>query len=319
MTLKMRFLAVDDDPVFLVVLSHMMQDLGYAAPETAINGREALSKLADQRLKIDCVLLDIHMPDMNGIETCRHIRALTGHEKTPVMMVTTSSNRKSVDFAFAAGATDYLIKPLEKIELAARLGMLQRLVRERISVRNLQNELDSLRDLPGLNFDFDDPVVLPESEMLIDYFALQNHLLTLNRLSMHSNAAIGFQVVGASLMYNRLTPIDYLDYLSYIGRSIEKVMKRHRFRLSHAGRGEFVGVLNRSPAIDPAELEQEIAVQIFGEADIYRALDALTPVVRVGMLQRSGVFSRTLPSNVLEKARQSAQNGHSAYLSQMSA
>ena len=319
MSMRMRILAVDDDPALLLVLGTMMHQLGYAAPLTATSGQHALAMLADPTSVIDCVALDIQMPEMDGIETCRRIRAISGHQHTPIMMVTALSSRNSIDSAFAAGATDYLVKPLEKIELRARMGMLQRLVEERRRARSLQSELDSLWDLPGLCFGFDDPVVLPQSEMLIDYLALQNHLLTLNRLSLHSVAAIGFRVVGASLMYKCLAPVDYLDYLSYIGGSIATALKRHRFLLAHAGRGEFVAVLNQPSAIDQAEIELEVASQISGEAGVYGVSGLSLPVVRAGTPQRNRVFHRTVASTMLDRARLSAHEGQSAHVSLMTA
>lgn len=300
---NLSFLAVDDDPVFLAVLSQMMVLLGYKEPEIANSGLEALSILQDRHNHYDCILLDIQMPGIDGITTCKRIRQLPQHSATPIMMVTTLNGRSFVDHAFAAGATDYLTKPLDKIELGARLGMMERLVAERWRSGSLERDMSSLSDLPGIGFAFDDAVPLPISDLLIDYLALENHLLTLGRLSLYGHKAVAFQVVGASDMYHLLEPVEYLDYMADVGRAIVASLKRHSFMLSHAGSGEFVCILDRRQPIDVTEVTQDISIQLQTLRENYEDLGLSIPAVKVGAVQSSGILSSSMAKKILSRAR----------------
>lgn len=300
---ELSFLAVDDDPLFLAVLSQMMVLLGHKEPRVASSGLEALSILQDRNNRCDCILLDIQMPGIDGIATCQRIRQLPHHSATPIMMVTTLNGRSFVDHAFAAGATDYLTKPLDRIELGARLGMMEQLVAERRRSGALERDMSSLSDIPGIGFAFDDAVPLPISDMLIDYLALENHLLTLGRLSLFGHSAVAFQVVGASNIYYQLEPIEYLDYMGDVGRAIVASFKRHSFMLAHAGSGEFVCILRRRQPIDIVELKQDILIQLQTLRRNYEDLGLPIPAVKVGTVQASGILSSSMAKKILSRAR----------------
>lgn len=306
------FLAIDDDPVFLAVLSQMMLALGYQEPAKVFSGTEAVTLLGDKSIHFDCILLDIQMPGIDGIETCRRIRQLPHHRATPIMMITTLSGRNYVDDAFAAGATDYLTKPLETIELDARLGMMDRLVLETRRTRALEQEMASLSDLPGIGFSFDDAVPLPVGAPMIDYLALQNHLLTLGRLQLNGHWAVAFKVVSASQMYYRLNRIEYLDYMAEVARAIAVALKRQTFMLAHAGNGEFVCILNRRQPIDWQEIQQNISVHLQTMRANYDDLGLPIPVVHIGTPQYAGLFSVSMVKGMLERARSAVRSAGTA-------
>ena len=303
MPAKIRYLAVDDDPTFHLVLTQMMCQLGYEPPVCATSAAEALQRLSNPNANIDAILLDIQMPGMDGIEACQRIRAMPHHRETPIMMVTTLSGRDSVDRAFAVGATDYLTKPVHRIELQARLSMLDRLIKEHSLSRSLRFAMDSMGDLPGVGFEFEDAVALPKSDLLIDYLALQNHLLTLSRLKLHSHMSMAFHVVGAASLFYRLNRMEYLDYMADVGSAIGATLKRHTFFLAHSGSGEFVSVLNRSRPIDSSELEYDIACELAAYGSLYESLGLPLLTVRAGPTVHSGVFSTSAVSTMLTRAR----------------
>jgi CheY-like chemotaxis protein len=72
------------------------------------------------------------MPGMDGIELCGQIRALDSYKDAPIIMNTAVADRDYIDAAFAAGATDYLTKPVDEVEVKARLGVIEKLVTERL-------------------------------------------------------------------------------------------------------------------------------------------------------------------------------------------
>lgn len=118
-----RVLVVDDEARMRDLLAlHLRQAF---AVETAASGREALAKL--QAGAYDVVVLDVLMPDLDGWEVCRRIRR---EHRVPVLMLTALSDVEDKLEAFGAGADDYLTKPFDPRELAARVEALARRFRE---------------------------------------------------------------------------------------------------------------------------------------------------------------------------------------------
>jgi len=107
-----RLLVVDDDPDIRQFLLDRLGSYGYVV-ETAIDGREALDAL---RLNtFDGVVLDIRMPEMDGLEVLRHVRE---HYPTmPVVMITASESKERAIQALSEGAQDFLLKPFEAAQL----------------------------------------------------------------------------------------------------------------------------------------------------------------------------------------------------------
>ncbi len=108
-------LVVDDEPQIRRVMRATLTAQGYAIVE-ARDGQEALEKMRSERP--DLVILDMNMPVMDGLETCRAIR--TG-SNVPVIMLTVRSAEKDKVRALDAGADDYIVKPFGIQELLARI------------------------------------------------------------------------------------------------------------------------------------------------------------------------------------------------------
>ncbi len=85
----------------------------------AANGEEALRSVAAE--SPECVVLDVNMPGMNGFEVCAQIRALSGHEQTPVVFLTALRDVETFDAALRAGGDDFLTKPVRPTELVLRV------------------------------------------------------------------------------------------------------------------------------------------------------------------------------------------------------
>lgn len=297
-----RYLAVDDDPAFLAVLASTMTQMGYPAPDTAASGSEALAKLTARSQAIDAILLDIQMPEMDGIETCRRIRRLPNCADIPIMMVTTLRRREYVEDAFAAGAIDYLTKPLDRIELKARLGMLERLVTTRREAAAAQAGRAILETVGWLKFQFEDAVDLPDCSSVIGMQTLENYLLALHRLQMFSCSFVGFRILGAASRFAEMDRLGYLDYLSEVGEAIASGMKRDRFKLAHAGSGAFVTVLDRRQDPDIAEIVTETNFAISQSAAVFAALNVPLPQVIAGPPVGATLFTRSTPLDLMRRA-----------------
>ncbi len=139
-------LVVDDEPQIRRVMRMALSSQGYTIVE-ARNAQEALKEVRAEH--IDLVLLDMNMPDMDGMEVCREIRTAS---KVPVIMVTVRSAEKDKVRALDAGADDYVVKPFGIEELLARIRAALRRVPGEAGESNITSK--------ELNIDFDSRVIL---------------------------------------------------------------------------------------------------------------------------------------------------------------
>src|SRR5215213_5863003 len=113
-----NILVVDDDPNIRELVRVFLRDAGFDVSEAA-DGLEALATLAT--LKADMVILDVMMPNMDGWELCRELRA---SYDIPLLMLTAKGETAQKIKGFQLGTDDYLVKPFEPLELVARVKAL---------------------------------------------------------------------------------------------------------------------------------------------------------------------------------------------------
>lgn len=111
-------LIVDDSPETLGLLNEALEAAGYAVL-VALEGKQALT--IAEHITPDMILLDAMMPNMDGFETCRRLKANKELEKIPVIFMTGLSDTDSVVKGLEAGGVDYLTKPIKPTELLARM------------------------------------------------------------------------------------------------------------------------------------------------------------------------------------------------------
>jgi len=147
-------LIVDDDPSACATLEALLQPMGLDLP-VANSGPEAISMC--RNLQPDLVLLDVMMPDMDGFEVCRQLRALPETSGIPIVMVTALQDRDSRLRGVEAGADDFLTKPIDRLELRARVQTTLRLNRYRKQLdqkkqlmETMEGTLAIMRDLLSL-------------------------------------------------------------------------------------------------------------------------------------------------------------------------
>lgn len=112
-----KILIVDDNKVNVLMLHGVLEELGYISIFTASGALEAYEVVDNN--SIDLILLDVIMPDIDGIKACQHIRQK--HIHVPIIMVTADNSDTTIEKCFEAGASDYISKPVEAVNLKVRL------------------------------------------------------------------------------------------------------------------------------------------------------------------------------------------------------
>lgn len=174
-----KVLVVDDEEPILELLSYNLEKAGYSV-KTATDGNKALS-VAREFLP-DLVLLDIMMPGMDGVETCRRLRDMPDLEKTFVIFLTARSEEYSEVAAFDVGADDYITKPIKPRALMSRINAVFR--RDSKSARP-----SNVIEIDGLTIDRSSytvtvsgkEITLPRKEFELLFYLAQNPNRVLSR------------------------------------------------------------------------------------------------------------------------------------------
>ena len=118
-----KILIVDDEPILVDTIAYNLQQAGYHVT-TAADGASALE--AARRETPDLVILDILLPEMDGLEVCRQLRRENNTATTPIMMLTAKGEEIDKVVGLEVGADDYVTKPFGRRELLARVRALLR-------------------------------------------------------------------------------------------------------------------------------------------------------------------------------------------------
>lgn len=134
----MKVLVADDDVISRTILENVLRRLGYE-PTLTTNGREALARI--QREEIPLLITDWQMPDIDGLELCRRLRAPGRKVYTYAILLTARSGKANYLAGLEAGADDFLTKPVDADELAARLKVGERIVGLQKEMRQMEGLL----------------------------------------------------------------------------------------------------------------------------------------------------------------------------------
>lgn len=136
--MAVKVLVVDDDPQTLQLMSHIVRAQGYEVT-TAISGAAALQQVSIARP--DVLLLDVMMPEMDGIEVCRRLRANKNYADLPIVLLTAMAEPGDHADGLLAGADDYIAKPVDPASLVARIKSVLRRSRSDQPIRDLLTEI----------------------------------------------------------------------------------------------------------------------------------------------------------------------------------
>lgn len=248
----MRILTVDDDLYILELLPLIAAKAGFPDVTSTSSAREALKILAATEPAFDCILLDINMPEMNGIELCAEIRRLETYRTTPIIMLTAMSEREYVDKAFKAGATDYATKPFDIIELGARLRVAQELLKARQAAQTAQAALiasPAARILePSL--DTAHAITIDGIKDFVTFDSMVNYLRQMSRSGLAASQLLAMKVDRMEKIYRRANQDEFSFVIGEVARALSETVQISGGLASYSGNGIFFIVSNSaSPLI----------------------------------------------------------------------
>jgi diguanylate cyclase (GGDEF)-like protein len=266
----MHILIIDDAADMRRSLQLLLNHLGYYQVSTADSGSAALQILSESLngsgTPIDVILLDVIMPEMDGIEVCRRIKARPEWRTIPILMVTALTDEVHLAKAFAAGALDFLTKPVEFVDLIARLHAA-------LSMRN-EIELSHARErellrlshqLQLANQDLQRLAAHDELTGIHNRHSFDGHLLREWRRCRRARLALALLMVDVDYFK------DFNDHyghpagdecLRHIAGVLRSALKREGDLAARFGGDEFVLILPATEPNDLASIADELRAEV---------------------------------------------------------
>ena len=183
MEVPIRILVVDDEPDIRNVLRLLLTARGYGVEEAA-NGREALEQV--QKNAYDLIILDIMMPEMNGVDACAALREISS---APVLFLTAKDQDADKQEAFHSGGDDYLVKPFSNQELFLRVEALvrrYRVYKGKGEAPTLISSLEVNRER-GTVAKHGEPIDVTKTEFELLMYLIENRGVPVSTRSLYEN------------------------------------------------------------------------------------------------------------------------------------
>lgn len=243
----MRILAVDDDPVMLDLLGTALESSGFDEITFAASAEDALELIEITQVPYDIFLLDVMLPNISGIEVCAKIRTYSCYRAAPILMITASRARDMMARAFEAGATDFVSKPFDMLELISRINLAaminDSLQREKMNAQAVE-ELGRLTEVS-----FDERFDMPVGPGVKGFLALENELLR-RADAMYTIELFSVQIDNALGLYRGSRPAQFRSSVETVSRALSCVVDINNTRFAYAGRGAMIGVVHAGMQID---------------------------------------------------------------------
>ncbi|MDQ2088796.1 response regulator [Marimonas arenosa] len=237
-----RVLVVDDEPSILELLSTALVALGGHDVSTASSGQEALKLMGEGRPRFDLVLLDIQMPEMNGVDVCARIRSTAGYRDTPVIMLTAMSQMDYVEKAFLAGATDYVTKPFNFEDLRNRIANAFRAS----ETKRAAAEGGELAPLVGRarseRIKFDAKLDFTEFNRFLDTDRFDNYVRQMASSRAPQTSAFAVKVSNGYYLHRALSSEEFHACMRNVALLLSEVTEKMGSLVSYRGQGIFLCV-----------------------------------------------------------------------------
>lgn len=267
---EFKILIVDDEPSILELVKTALETLEGYEVFCASDATKALQIVAEETTPFDCFLLDIQMPDIDGIELLCELREIPEYIETPILMLTAMSDRKYIDEAFLEGATDYVNKPFDFLELHSRIKCANSMVElRRKSEQNLECANDIRRKLQtAQEFSFEEPISLKGMKQFLRYVEFDNYVGQLARSKMFGTQAFSVIIQDAAILYENAGCDSFRDMVEDVAVVIQDAANDLECVFSYRGEGVFMVVLHNQK-----------------EVKAVHGMDALSEVVKTQLLR----------------------------------
>lgn len=250
----MKLLVIDDDPTMLDLIGcYLPIDQDYEL-ECYATAELALEKLSSGHFRYDCILLDIMLPGVDGIECCRLLRQLKPYQTTPILMMTASQELGLMQRAFDLGATDFLCKPLNSVELRARVKSASMLNH---SIAKAQHSLQELDRQTRLRFD---DMLSLNVEGVYHLEALERSYLRYGQ-GCYMMSLVSMVIPEMRYIYSSTTPLHYRECIQKCAQAMIDVM-RDNSKIAHLGKGRFIGVSHGRDRINLPDLTSRFNLRL---------------------------------------------------------
>lgn len=236
----MKILAIDDDPIFLDILGLVLNESGYQDLTFATDAAEALALLACEHTSYECFLIDIMMPGIDGLELCSRVRAMPKYGETPILMLTALTDEISIDRALTLGATDYVTKPLQGIQLGTRIRSAAILNEQMGKTLKLQNTVLRLETTIS---SFSRPSFRDVLEVLsVPQCLMPDQLedsLTALPSRVYAISTFALRIEDADALYSRFAPQDISAVITAVAAHLAAQLGVTTNRFAYYGNGIF--------------------------------------------------------------------------------
>ncbi|MDR3587624.1 MAG: diguanylate cyclase [Desulfosporosinus sp.] len=266
----MAIVIVDDTIFSLEVLKAFLLSAGYLDIITVQSAAE-LYQLIDgytERgiVEIDLILMDIVMPEIDGIEACRNVKKRESLVDVPVIMVTATTEIEGLQLAFSAGAMDYIKKPLDRVELLARVRSALRLKYETYRRKAREAELlEVTRQLKAANERLQNLSLLDGLTGIANRRSFDQRLLQESRRTKRENSPLSLIILDIDYFkafndtYGHLKGDDCLKKVAF---TLNQTLKRPGDFTARYGGEEFAVVLPNTDDVGAAIIAEELRVSI---------------------------------------------------------
>lgn len=238
-----KILIVDDVPKNIQVVATQLQKAGYSI-SFAQSGQGAIELCHNENF--DLILLDIMMPEMDGFEVCRHLKAEKQFEDLPIIFLTAKSDTDSISKAFEVGGVDYLTKPFKSEELLARVYTHVTLKKQKEELKELNATKDKFFSIIAHDLRSPFAGLLGFTELLLE----ESRTTDPNQLKhyiklMHQSAKQGFDLLMNLLEWSRANTGRISFSPTYLG--LRKSVTETAILLSNTAEKKHIAIDNKVP------------------------------------------------------------------------
>ncbi|MBS1302411.1 response regulator [Loktanella sp. SALINAS62] len=306
----MKILIVDDEPFTVEFLRMALEAFGFTNLESANSASEALAIVKKANDPFDCFLLDIQMPDMDGIALCQQLRTDPAYKRVPIVMLTAMSDRAHIERSFSAGATDYIVKPFQINDLMSRIDSAARLSRQIISADRLVRQIASAcqGQATPLGLKFEDAISFDGTPGYLEQPTFRNYIERMERSQFRYGGVASVKLQNASDLFDCSTPQSFLGLLVEMSDVLSIALKFEDCHFTYGGSGCFL-VVKLAP--DKPKFQNEVEFLVKKElsrADLRYPESDNNPVnVSVGRVFRNASGEYGSIDETLARARKRVQ------------